>query len=32
MYDPKKDVWEEKASMPRYRTGGTYATVGKKSI
>ncbi|MFP3324955.1 kelch repeat-containing protein, partial [Planococcus sp. SIMBA_160] len=22
MYDPKKDAWEEKASMPRNRTGG----------
>lgn len=30
MYDPKKDIWEEKTSMPRNRTGGTYATVGKK--
>ena len=30
MYDPKKDAWEEKASMPRFRTGGTYATVGNK--
>lgn len=30
MYDPKIDLWSEKTSMPRLRTGATYATVGKK--
>lgn len=30
MYDPKKDVWEEKTSMQRNRTGGTYVAVGNK--